>query len=251
MMHKTLFGGLRAVAIAALTLAAAPALAGLVVTTPGTLDYSAGAYITMANLPEVANVADTAFVPENNFGNSNTAGQSFTMVGGGKLAAAELLLGGGPATYAVHLYDLGTGPFADGDAPNPLPAGYNTTDLFTGLSFEKAANADNVSRIHRFEFSGSDQVTLVDTHRYLFQLVKTGGTGSLTWNRDATPSFAGSSGGLINGTAAGTAYRETGPIFGGTGSRDFAFGIYLVPEPTAFVLFGLGLLGLAVARRRG
>lgn len=188
--------------------------------------------------------------PSINFGNppdaagetasANTAlGATFLAPAGNNyLSALYIYANGGSCTLDLHLYDLGV------SAPG---SSYNVgTDLFSGLSVAYGGQPSRA--IQQFTFTGADQVVLTAGHYYAIEI----------FNEAASPNafFWGRFGGAGSLYADGHMYSGTG-----TGARSFVSGgldrdatgaIYLteVPEPSTFVLAGIGAVALLAVRRR-
>jgi hypothetical protein len=144
--------------------------------------------------------------------------------------------GGGAVTYTARLINLGT---AD---PNTAYATAGT-DLFNGGSgLANAFGGDGNPQINIFDFTGSDEVSLVPGNTYVFELVRDTSSANAV-------NFARTGGG--NSTYADGQYWKNRTDASSAGSRDAVVGVYLtatVPEPASLVLFGLGAVGVLASR---
>ncbi|HZL78956.1 MAG TPA: hypothetical protein VFC17_08885, partial [Candidatus Limnocylindrales bacterium] len=191
-------------AVIAFIFTAAACHAGVMVTqnvSPGATSWPGSPIIST-----VSNPTNQATVPES-FNSSNTSlSQTFTVTTTNyTLQTISLYAGnGGGGTITLNLYDLGSQT-----APNPSsysPSG-NLLGSGNGLS---AAYASQSYGVLKFDFTGSDQVTLQAGHLYAFELGGISGTTPIFWQRAASDTYSG-----------GAAYRNRDWINGGS-ARDFA-----------------------------
>ncbi len=188
--------------------------AGVTVTenvSPGATSWPGSPLISTVTNP----AGQTSVAESFNGGGGNTnLSQTFTVAGTNvTLQTLSLYAGTGTgtgtgATVLLRLYDLG-----NQTAPNP--SSYTAgTDLFnsgSGLSISYTAQTTGVLR---FDFTGTDQVTLQAGHMYAFELNGISGTTPFYWQRGTNDTYSG-----------GAAYRNRSWI-NGNNARDFALALY-------------------------
>lgn len=163
----------------------------------------------------------------------------------GSLSTIQLILSGQATTFNVELYDLGPYPASGYPATSATYTPGSLTDLLhAGDSFTYSGAAGGVANVVQLSFSGADaNITFAPNELYVFQIDPTTGT-SVQWAR-------GSLGGV------GEMYRmnqfssgNMGALNGSTRDASFALTAEPAPEPSAFAVLGMGLVGLATMVRR-
>jgi uncharacterized repeat protein (TIGR03803 family) len=162
-----------------------------------------------------------------------SVGESFNAVGGCtnycqtfKVTATNYILqtisiyagvgtGTGAATNIIlRLFDLG-----NQTAPNP--SAYTPgTDLFNSGNGLAIAYSPQTAGVLEFDFSGSDQVTLLAQHMYGFEVDGVLNTSPMLWQRTTNDAYSG-----------GAAYRNRSWI-NATNARDFALAVYVLVNGT-------------------
>lgn len=164
----------------------------------------------------VTNPAAQVAVAEsfNSVGGCTNYAQTFTIAPTNyTLQSISIYAGGGSGTGAgtnltLRLFDLG--PQA---APNPSPYSAGT-DLFNSGSGLAISYAPQSFGVLRFDFSGSDQVTLTNGHLYAFEINGVINSAPLAWQRTISDTYGG-----------GAAYRNQAWI-NGNNAREFALAVY-------------------------
>jgi len=169
-------------------------------------------------LSTVANPSTATVVESFNGGTGNTnLSQTFTFGASDyTLQSISIYAGNGTGTGAgtnlvLRLFDLGTQT-----APNPNPytsstGGGNLFGAGAGLSVSYGGQTPGVLR---FDFTGSDQVSLSNGHMYAFELTGVLNTTPVFWQRGTTDTYSG-----------GAAYRNQAWI-NAINARDFALAVY-------------------------
>jgi glucuronoarabinoxylan endo-1,4-beta-xylanase len=224
--------GYRGLAIALLTLAGAPALAGVTVTQnvgPGATSWPATAILSTVSNPSGQATVGESF---SGGGGSTSYGQTFIVPSGSnrRLQTIYLYAGGGSGTsqsapLRLNLYYLG-----GRTAPNPDAYGAGA-DLFgagSGLAINYTPQSNGLLRL---DFTGSDQIVLRGGRMYVLQISGTSGTSPVNWLRSVSDTYSG-----------GAAYRNRAWI-NGTNARDFAMAVYGsvtsdAPTPSASTVNG-------------
>jgi glucuronoarabinoxylan endo-1,4-beta-xylanase len=203
------------VAWLALAASAGSGHAGVTVTQNHSItNWSSGALIaTVADPPGL-----NATVNEANLGTTN-ASQTFTATTNLVLTNLQLYVSGTAQTFNLRLYDLGTGYAANSGNPSPYTPG---SDLFSGLSL--AFTSSSSGFVINLAFTGADQVSLTNGHKYAFELGKVSG-GPMIWYRTGSDLYAN-----------GDAYRDRSLINGTL--RDFALAVYGTPFAGASITNG-------------
>jgi uncharacterized repeat protein (TIGR03803 family) len=129
------------------------------------------------------------------------------------LQSISIYAGGGTGTgtgtnLTLRLFDLGT-------QTAPSPSSYTGgTDLFNSGSGLAITYSPQAAGVLRFDFTGTDQVTLTNGRLYAFEIDGTTNTSSLLWQRTTSDTYSN-----------GAAYRNRSWINGGS-ARDFALAVY-------------------------
>lgn len=199
-----------------LVLSAMVCPAGVVVTenvSPGATSWPGSPLIST-----LANPSTTSVIESFNGGGGNTnLSETFTITAANyTLQTISLYAGAGSGTgpgtnLVLKLYDLGSQT-----APNPSPytpaiLGSDLLGAGAGLSVSYVSQATGILQ---FDFTGSDQVTLINGHLYAFEVTGTINTTPVFWSRGVSDTYAG-----------GAAYRNQGWI-NGSNARDFALAVY-------------------------
>jgi len=173
----------------------------------------------------VTNPSSQATVGES-FGGATSYTETFTIVGPNNytLQTIALYVGGGTgttssSTLTLNLYDLGAQVAPN---PNSYAAGVNLLGSGSGLPISYVTQSNGVLQL---DFTGSDQVMLLASHLYAFEIAGVSGTTPMTWFRAGSDTYSG-----------GAAYRSRSWI-NGNNARDFAMAVYGVintnpPPPT-------------------
>jgi hypothetical protein len=173
----------------------------------------------------VTNPASTSVVESFDGGGGNTnLSETFTVSNtNSTLTAIDIYASGGSGTgsgtnITLNLYDLGPQT-----APTPSLYGGSIigSNLFgagTGLSINYVSQATGILE---FNFTGTDQVTLINGHMYAFELTGALNTTPIFWQRGTNDTYAG-----------GAAYRNQSWI-NGNSARDFAMAIYATATTNA------------------
>ena len=169
-------------------------------------NWSAGALIATVADPPGLNATSV----ENNFGTANVA-QTFTAPADIVLTNIQMFVSGTAQTFNLHLFDLGTGYAANSGNPSPYTPG---GDLFSGIQLAFTVSTGNGFVIN-LAFTGADQVSLGNGHKYAFEMEKVSG-GPMTWYRTGSDIYAN-----------GDAYRDRA-LINGT-KRDFALAVFGTP----------------------
>ncbi len=203
----------RVLAGALFVAAAMPCFAGVVVS-----GGSAGATSWPGSpiVQTVTNPAGQTSVSESfNFAPSGCTNYAQTFTIGASnytLQTISLYAGGGTGTgpgtnLTLRLFDLGSQT-----APNPSP--YAGADLFNSGNGLAISYTPQAVGILKFDFTGSDQVTLQAGHMYAFEMDGTLNSSSVTLERTISDTYAG-----------GAAYRNRSWI-NGINAREFAMAVY-------------------------
>jgi hypothetical protein len=183
------------------------------------------------------------------------AGQSFLATKDGRLDNVQMLVGGAPATYDVHLYDLGL------NAPAPTNVTtYSTAlpDLLPADTWFRFLGTPITSVVVLYLIdAGLRDIRLVEGHTYVWEIVglERDANGVLTGNNTATSAMswyrnAPSAGSGESYLPNGQAFRQRSAI-NGNADRSFAMAVHLIPEPSTLIVASIGMLGLAFVNRRG
>jgi hypothetical protein len=219
-MHKTYLAGATAVLIATSNLrggiTASQGLGSNWIGTPAILTASSPAQFTL---------------PEANYGDSApySLSQSFLVTGSGTLDNIQLYVSGSFASNTIHIYDLGTGATPGSYTPG---SGSTSADLLIHHQFQYFGGTD--ASVLKLQFSGADAISLAAGHRYVFEIDPMVGPyiGPMTWYRSSADLYAD-----------GAAYRQQSGLNASLGlDMSLAVNVIPVPEPSSFLLAGLGFL---------
>jgi uncharacterized repeat protein (TIGR03803 family) len=181
---------------------------------PGATNWPGAPIVsTMSNPSGSATVAESF----NGGGGNTNISQTFTVVGGSfTLQTISIYAGGGTntgpaANLGLNLFDLGAQT-----APNPSPytASIAGPNLFGGGAGLSVSYTNQANGILQFDFTGSDQVALINGHLYAFELTCALNSTPVNWYRATNDTYSG-----------GAAYRNQTWI-NGNNARDFAMAIY-------------------------
>jgi uncharacterized repeat protein (TIGR03803 family) len=188
-------------------------LAGVIVSqnvSPGATSWPGSPIIQTVTNPAVQTTVGESF----NANGATNYCETFTIAATNyTLQTISIYAGGGTGTgtgtnLTLRLFDLGTQI-----APNPSP--YSpSTDLFNSGSGLIVAYSPQTTGVLRFDFTGSDQVTLTNGHLYAFEMDGVLNTSPMVWQRTTNDTYAG-----------GAAYRNRSWI-NGNSARDFAMAVY-------------------------
>ena len=189
-------------------------LAGVVVTqniSPGATSWPGSSIIQSVTNPAVQTSVGESFTA---VGGCTNYCETFTITAASyTLQSISIYAGGGTGTGAgtnltLRLFDLGSQT-----APNPSPYAAGT-DLFNFGSGLAATYSPQTTGVLRFDFTGSDQVTLTNGHMYALEMDGVLNTSPLLWQRTTNDTYSG-----------GAAYRNRSWI-NGVNARDFALAVY-------------------------
>lgn len=187
-------------------------------------------------------------------------GQSFTANETGNIDAISF---GVTRMYAGRVGQVNVYQMFDGDGTSDATPGANPTRFRNGNldwmsdaigSFTFDTNAININNsgdgntMYTFSLDGADMISVVDGGTYMVQITGDAGNDTannsnplMLWDKnDSNPYAAGIYGVPLGGTTAA--------------GRDAMLAVNItaaaVPEPSAFAGLGLGIVGLAIRRRR-
>lgn len=188
--------------------------AGVVVTqniAPGATSWPGSPLIQTVTNPAVQVAVGESF---NAVGGCTNYTQTFTVPATNfTLQAISIYAGGGSGTgvgtnLTLRLFDLGAQ-----SAPNPSPYSPGS-DLFNSGNGLAITYAPQTVGVLRFDFTGSDQVTLQAGRLYAFEMNGVLNSSPLQWQRTISDTYAG-----------GAAYRNQTWI-NGNNAREFALAVY-------------------------
>ncbi|MGH7993400.1 MAG: hypothetical protein ACREDQ_07785, partial [Limisphaerales bacterium] len=166
---------------------------------PGATSWPGSPIISTVSNPASASVGESF---NGGTGGDTNLSQTFTVANTNyTLTTVDIYAGNGSGgNVTLNVYDLGTQT-----APNPSPYGGSIigSNLFgagAGLSISYASQAPGVLE---FDFTGADQVTLVNGHMYAFELTGALNTTPVFWQRGTNSTYSG-----------GAAYRNQSWING-------------------------------------
>ena len=238
-------------AIAGISLVATTAQAGASFSfTPTGTAWNGSPNYTSVNNANFSTISGGTGQGDATFGGTATFGvmaETFTPTSAFTLGSINTVLAvNTPATYQIHLYDLG----AAGTVSVSASAATYTpgTDLFSGLSLSLSATGGEVQGT--FSLTGGDQVSLLAYEEYAFELWTpvAAGTAGVTIFRGSVADPGGQM--FSAGDSAGARNTLAGNGQAGGAPRTAGLALYAVPEPTAFALAAMGAAGLLAFRRR-
>ncbi len=178
---------------------------------PGATSWPGSPIIQTVTNPAVQATVGESF---NAVGGCTNYGQTFTITTTNyTLQRLSVYAGGGTGTgvgtnVTLRLFDLGTQT-----APNPSPYSPGT-DLFNSGNGLTITYTPQTTGVLQFDFTGNDQVTLLNDHLYAFEINGALNSSPVAWYRTTSNTYA-----------AGAAYRNQSWI-NGNNAREFALAVY-------------------------
>jgi hypothetical protein len=175
-----------------------------------------------------------------------------TGAAGFQLDAIDIYSGGkGGGTATLNIYP---NPVGGADSDGFVNTSFSTDLLNGGAGLSFAFNGSPGTQYIHLDLTGADEITLAPSTKYAIEFDVTG--GQFSWMRSSAGTYPngnlyqGASELNFNGTPPANGRGERDQV-GGTPQRDGGLALFAtVPEPTSFMLIGIGIVAFAGRARR-
>jgi hypothetical protein len=175
-----------------------------------------------------------------------------TGASGFQLDAIDIYSGGkGGGTATLNIYP---NPVGGADTDGFVNTSFSTDLLNGGAGLPFTFNGSGGAQYIHLDLTGADEITLAPNTKYAIELDVT--SGQFSWLRSSAGTYPngnlyqGASELNFNGTPPANGRGERDQV-GGTPQRDGGMALFAtVPEPTSFVLIGIGVVAFTAGARR-